>query len=475
HTDGYYECELSRNWWGSRPFYQDMLISPAVTGTSSVWIKTSAADALVEFYTVSHDAGSKKFELSRIDVALPEFIQGEWTLVEIPAVESQRIGIMVNKAGVDDFYAESADVQAYKELALTQSKLLSGWQVAGDAEGRFDVTYSLTLENRSEIALNPGDEGYTLSHYLYQSYDTPYIEESVGEYPLTESLAPGEKKTIEVTVTLTVPQVAFSSYDLYVKEGVTGSQTRPSTLTYVPYKPEFGLESAESGKLYTTCLKGYKAAYVPLVHFGLVESDEMRSKTVRVKNTAPKAPMTLLSASAAGGFDVAFEGPVTLQPGETADVAVYFNGEAKGVTTGELIFITEELGEQLCYLSAAVDDPDVWHEGFENQRLPAGFFAENSYYYFKKLGAPYEREGHEYTLSFENGTGRISTGMMHVEDGQALVVLGTSYAYGSGPELKISYSADRNNWIEALNTSSSENHVANIISKDETTDGNYVM
>lgn len=475
YSGGYYECELSKNWFGSMPYYLDILITPPVTGTSSVWVKANGSDAMFEIYAVGDKTGTNTYEVTKMEISLPELVKGEWVKVEIPAVESQRLGILAHQAGIDEFKAESADVQAYMELALTESKLISDWKVAGDAEGRFDVTYSLTMENLSDVTLNPGDDGYCLSHYIYQSASTPYIEDSVGEYPIGEPLAPGEKKTMEITVTLAVPQVPFTAYDLYVCEGITGSRTCPSALTYVPYIPEFGMESVESGKLYTSCLKTYNAPYVPLLHFGSVYTPEMRKKTVKVKNIAPKAPMTLLSAKADGDFEAVFDGPVTIASGEAAEVQVIFKGEAMGVTTGELKFVTEELGEQLCYLSAAVDNPEVWHEGFENQKLPAGFFAENTYFYFKKLGAPYEREGHEYTLSFENGTGRISTGLMHVDDGQSLVVIGNSYAYGSGPELRISYSADRNEWFEILNTSSQSNPATNVFSKDETTDGNYTM
>ncbi len=449
-TGGCLEGTQSPTGWSE---YNDLLITPPITGNSSIYIKLKEEGGSVSFFSIGdrYSYDDQKFYCDKLSADIPALIVGEWVKVDLPVQDNARVGIRLDKVYADDFYAESCDVTAYQNLVIESAKLLSSYQVAGDAENRFEVNYEITLNNKGDLTYTPGDENYTFSHYIYKNSSEMFIEGSVADTEIPEELAPGETKKMNVTVTVTVTDEPFAAYDFKVKENVTGNETRISTLTYTPYVPEIKLFNPESEAEYITTGNRWSGPYIPHLTFGAVYDDAMRQTTVAVKNVAPKAPVTITGIYATDNFTIeGFTAPVTIEAGESAEVTLKFDTDVPGVYMGELTVSTEELPEMKAYLSAAVPDNEKWHEGFEEGTVPAGFLASGEWM-FEDMPADYSSENHTKTLFAEYSTANIVTPLLTVAEGESLLIAGYAHRY-QDMSLTVSYSPDRMNWTQVYST-----------------------
>ena len=471
-SNGCLEGVQPTSYWST---YNDVLITPPVTGESSVYIKATDETGSVKFFSIGTKSTyqDNNWNVTDMNVTVPALTVGEWVKVDIPAVDNARIGIRLDHACMDDFTAASADVTAYEELKIKDAKLTSDYNVAGNPDNTFDVTYTLTLQNNGELTYNPGDEGYTLSHYIYISGDTKFIENSVCDIDIPEAIAPGETKEMVINATFTVTSEAFKANNFKVFENKTNSSYLVGTLTYTPYVPEIQLFNPATDTKLANVNTAWNAPYTPGLNFGCIFKEDMRVINTTIKNIAPKAPVTITEISVPENFEVEFNGPVTLAAGESAPVTVRFTGTAPAIYRGELLVKSEELDDMKAYLSAAIADENVWHEGFEESKIPAGYLTTDTWM-FKEMPEAYAAEGHNVTLSSDYSSYSLITPKLKVEEGEKLIISGYEYEYGPA-ELRVAYSADRNEWTEVYERQASTTPVYNRFITDKSAAGKAMM
>ena len=96
----------------------DLLVTPAVTGTSSIYVKKTKDPGAVEFYTVTK-SGNSFTKGSKITLeTTPELSTEDFVKVEIPAREGAYIGIYGSNVIFDDFEAAEADIASVPSRLL---------------------------------------------------------------------------------------------------------------------------------------------------------------------------------------------------------------------------------------------------------------------------------------------------------------------------------------------------------------------
>ena len=106
--------------WYSKTAY-DLLVTPALSGDVSMYLKLTTASGSVKFYTCTRNTdGSFKKGDEYTVTDMPTLSTEEWTKVTIPAVaEGTYLGIRLDNASIDEFAAASISYGGRKACSIT--------------------------------------------------------------------------------------------------------------------------------------------------------------------------------------------------------------------------------------------------------------------------------------------------------------------------------------------------------------------
>lgn len=221
----------------------DLLVTPKVSGTVSIMVKSAAEPyneeddwfgegpqvASLKFYAVAD--GERGEEITPAEA--PELTTDGFVKYVLNDVADQQIGLRGEYVYIDNFEAE-----AIGEVVLSRGLKVAGGQLADDndvtvddsqfwnvktyvmsnAEGDYTLSYDVELTNSGEVALNPGDEGYTITIINQESGDV--IAEQL---PINVSIEPGQTKTANVKMQLNSNTTGTDFY-LLIRENVTSTE-----------------------------------------------------------------------------------------------------------------------------------------------------------------------------------------------------------------------------------------------------------
>ena len=221
----------------------DLLVTPKVSGTVSIMVKSAAEPyneeddwfgegpqvASLKFYAVAD--GERGEELTPAEA--PELSTDGYVKYVLNDVADLQIGLRGEYVYIDDFEAETLG-----EVVLTRSLKIAGGELADDndvtvddsqfwnvktyvmsnAEGDYTLSYDVELTNSGEVALNPGDEGYTLTILNQESGEVV-----AEQLPINVSIEPGETKTANVKMQLNSNTTGTDFY-LLIRENVTSTE-----------------------------------------------------------------------------------------------------------------------------------------------------------------------------------------------------------------------------------------------------------
>lgn len=208
----------------------DLLVTPKVSGTVSIMVKSAAQGSdvpSIKFFKVEN--GAKGEEI--VPAEAPEIVADAFVKVTLTNQEAVCIGIRGENIYVDDFEATSAEVVLAKAMTVTGAAAAAdmktwldtstGWfpttYFSCDAEGNYKLSYDITLKNTGDVTLNPGDEGYTLT-LINQETAEVYAE----ALPVEVVLEPGEEKTVNVKVDLNTATTGEDWY-MQIRENLTNT------------------------------------------------------------------------------------------------------------------------------------------------------------------------------------------------------------------------------------------------------------
>ena len=445
----------------------DMLVTPPITGDASIYVKKNKSSGTITFYTCSYNASTKKYSKgSKYDVTVPELSETEWTKVDIPEVAADtRIGICGDDVSIDEFAAASAVIELRKELNVSLVKLMSGATADADADGNITLKMNVKVKNNGDIALNPGDENYSLS--IVRKNTGSAADTEVYTQPIAVALQPGETSDfIELNAVIPVTESARSRFD--VRENITGSSSYGGWVDIYAYKPDFSVTTTSFDVISNGTLQD----------FGISQSSV--DKEYNIRNTKGAAPLTINSITVPEGFtysikdeDVAetLTTPFVVRAHEKLLLTVTMDASVLGSRSGDIV-VTPADGQGTAItlpVSGTIVDPSKLYVTFADGKFPAGTYVE----------------GNSWTVDkYTNGDGNYSavnssvTPMtkfvlpkIHLGEGESLTF--TAAKRSDNSKLNVYYSADRVNWTLAQAISADASADADKFATDKYSGSSY--
>ena len=445
----------------------DMLVTPPITGDASIYVKKNKSSGTITFYTCSYNASTKKYVRgAKYDVTVPELSETEWTKVDIPGVAADtRIGICGDDVSIDEFAAASAVIELRKELNVSLVKLMSGATADADADGNITLKMNVKVKNNGDIALNPGDENYSLS--IIRKNTGSAADTEVYTQPIAVALQPGETSDfIELNAVIPVTESARSRFD--VRENITGSSSYGGWVDIYAYKPDFSVTTTSFDVISNGTLQD----------FGISQSSV--DKEYNIRNTKGAAPLTINSITVPEGFtysikdeDVAetLTTPFVVRAHEKLLLTVTMDASVLGSRSGDIV-VTPADGQGTAItlpVSGTIVDPSKLYVTFADGKFPAGTYVE----------------GNSWTVDkYTNGDGNYSavnssvTPMtkfvlpkIHLGEGETLTF--TAAKRSDNSKLNVYYSADRVNWTLAQAISADASADADKFATDKYSGSSY--
>ena len=409
----------------------DLLVTPQITGTSSIWVKKSSSSGAVKFYKVTK-SGTTYTKGDEISVIIDgELSTSSFVKVSLPAVEGEYIGIYGSDVYLDDFEAASAEVELVKALKVTNQSAVGSTDVYCNAERKYTVTIMATIQNIGDLDINVGDENYSLS----------VIDKTTGNVlsttPVNEALAVGG--TADVTVAAEVDYATYSGYRAFqVRENITSttykSQTYFDPKDYVP-------------KLDVRDGKSYIVSSNTKQDFGYVYGTATKSFTI--KNTGA-APMEITAIEVPAGYSINLKSfPVNVASQESETLEVTFDASTPGAYSGDLTLKITSLDDFLLPLSGTMLDPKKYFLNFEDRKMPAGALYDNHW-----SVTTYTNGNNNYAQSGYVDPYKLITPRLKVSADETMTFEVAKRSTSS--KMTVYYSNDRENWTEARAIANSE-------------------
>lgn len=433
--------------WSTTGSTTDLLVTPQVTGASSIYVKKFKANGTVKFYTVTK-SGTSYTRGSQISVTLPTLSEDEYVKVDIPEQTGAYIGIYGSNVYVDDFEAASVDITLTKALTISKVTLTSGTSADCDENGQFAVAMDVTVTNSGDADLNPGDENYSVSIVNY-SKDKAVVATQAIEVPL----AVGASTVVSVAGMADYDaDKARCRYD--AMENLTSTTSYGAWVEAVPYAPALRLVDAKMNAL----TSGDAASQA----FGMVS--ETVTKTFTIKNTGA-APMDITAITLPDGFVSDLEAPLTVSAHGEQVWNLSFNATEPGIYSGDVVLSIKGLADFKMPVSGTILDPTKFFANFEDGKMPAGVLNEGGtswrLVYDNRASNLYYLESTSYDPSY-----KFILPLLNVKEGEKMTLDVARKSANSF--VRVYYSDNRKDWTLAKGI------VANDMPSDKTSDYPYI-
>ena len=457
---------LYDSWSESSQTMTDMIVTPAITGDASIYVKQSAAEGSVSFYTCTVASNGTVTKGDKYEVTVPALSTDAWTKVELPNVAAgTRLGICGDQVLLDEFSAASADVVLKRGMSILSSPtMISSGDLCADADGNVQVQFKAKIKNSGEVPLAVGDEGYTVS--LYDNSDGVAVGEPV---PVSFPLAVGESQYLEGTVTMAVTE--NYRHGFHLKENISGVTTYLGWIEVFPHAPVFTLEDNLS----------HDVENGSTVDFQVMQAST--SKVLVISNAKGGAPLTINSVSVPEGFSYKISatenGEAATFPYEVAALGkayltVTMDASVVGMRSGNIV-ITPADGQGEVYTLAVtgeIVDPSKVYINFNDQKFPAGTYIELSsgQKQWKVSNFYYGENGYAAT-SDEVELSKFVLPKIRLAEGEHMTF--DANKRNATSKLNVYYSADRKNWTQVKNITIDNSDDANCFAMGTYPSGYY--
>lgn len=431
----------------------DILVTPAVSGNVSLYVKLEKMGGSIKFYTCTKQ-GNSFTKGAEYSVTLPELSEEAWTQVSIPDVPAGTyLGIRGEDVGIDNFAAENATIVYKRELTIESAELVTetvaGGGIDAGEDGNASFTYRVTLTNTGEVDLKPGDEGYSISIVHSDAPETPLSTKEL-DFPLAVGAT---SQPVDISVTIPVEEEIYDHWD--VKENISGTTEYVTWLTLYPYKSDFFVSEGDHADIFEPGTE---------LQFGL--SQQPVTKTFRLRNNGG-AEATVTAVTAPEGFtykvrnaeNVEQQLPLVVPAHSGTDfyLDVTMTADAPGAKSGDLVIKVEGYEDFEFPVSGQIVDPSKLYVNFEDNKFPVGTYVEGSSWSISDFPAEAGLESNRYCA--ENGLSsdemdKLILPKVHVASGETMVFSAARRSNSS--VVKVYYSSDRSDWhlVRSLSTDS---------------------
>ena len=190
--------------------------------------------------------------------------------------------------------------------------------------------------------------------------------------------------------------------------------------------------------------EGRSVANKTIADFGKATADS--TQTYYVKNVGTGTLTAMLSTAVGTDFTVT-PATVELAAGEQLAVSITMQAQPWGEKLDTMLVVSEGLDTFRLVLTGVSRDPDLLFVDFQDQQLPRGWEAGGKWMVsWESFGSEnYWAEVVDYT----NALSPLTTAKVRVAEGDVLTLDAKAYE-SYVPQLSVSYSADRNEWTQAV-------------------------
>ena len=413
----------------------DLLVTPLVKGKVSIQVKryldNSSFTPLIEFYKVTRENGVLKrgeklttndFTMATVADGFQEITTtvGDWTM----------IGLRCHAVFIDDFAADNADIVYEKKMAIKNWTSNNPETVVADDNGNFNVSYTVTVENNGEAPLTPGTEGYEL---IMKTNDNRVV----ATLPIDQTLAVGAtSEPISFIANLNISDYPDRlRYNIY------------NGLNADDWKYGDWIEPISNSPMLVITRSGLSTSLAAgsTINFGPTRTDVVYPMVIKNKGAQD---LNITEIVLPEGFTSDAELPITLSTDAFKLVNITMSANAVGEKSGNMVF-KGNVNDQTYQLAGKVVAEDKWFANFEDNKIPNDLIADGSNW---RVSVNVTEQANEVNKYFaENNkveATRMVTPKMVVAEGEALT-FDAARCSGETAELKVYYSADRNEWTLA--------------------------
>lgn len=446
------EQKAGDSWSDNGPVW-DLLVTPVVSGKIYLKVKGSSySGGYVELYKVNANGTAKDGSTLKKIAQNTDFTNSDYSEIEVDLAElglnGQRVGIRASKVYLDDFRAESAEIELEKSIKIVTAEpsATSGviyWDQQPD--GKVSVKYTVTVQNNGEAYLTQGDPNYSIS-LVYGSND-----EVLATVPVPCNLAKGDtSEPFDVVALVENPKSIWTSTYKYIPinlmENLQGSKVTRANSNYKPWEAKFVFRKANSSQT---------SVYTDPVAMGMVTAATTMNYEIFNNGIAP---LTIKRISLPQGFTMNLDGSeFVLGKEETKPFDITFPATEAGKFAGNLVIEYSENGGEVktftLPVSATMIAEGTWFADFNsdnNFAYPAGTVAEGGV----QQGYKYVNGGYNYWLKsytnseYAEGNNKFITPKLHAaaDDVMSFDVASDDSSKEDTHFLKVYLSKDRMNW-----------------------------
>ena len=428
---------------------KDLLVTPAITGTSSIWVKKGrSGSGSIDFYIVTEEDGKLKAG-SRISVTVPTLNASNYVQVNIPQqADGSRIGICGSNVYVDNFSAASAEIEMKTEIRISSVKSAMPKNYDADENGKFNVAFKVNVRNTGNVDIAKDTENFSIS--LINATLNDSVMATVN---IPQDLAAGElSDSIDISAQMDVK--TFPGEYLYkVRENLGGSSIDALKFQIIPHTPSIGLYTADGKKEY---------ADDATLYYGM--NKKAATGTFILKNDGG-ASLDISAITAPEGYVINKIDAFSIAPHDTAKVIITMTADAIGKKDGELI-IKSNAGDKKYSVKGEIVDPAIFFVDFENG-MPGNMYNIGGW---SIDSAPKDigmigNENAAYAYYSSGDAKRIVTPLLEVKEDEVLRFIAARKDKTTA-SLDILYSADRMNWTLAHTVSTSAENDADKLSDE---------
>lgn len=413
--------------YATRTVY-DLLVTPKLTGKATIQAKlrNDYSTAGVKFYKVTYENG-KWVRGNEITPSVnPSLNTSAFQTIELDGLNDEYVGIRVSEAYIDDFTAESANIEDRKALNILNVTPNMTSPYNCDENENYKLSYSVNVSNSGTVDLTPGN--YGISIVTINGTDTTAIATVNGE----KTLKPGDSDDLDIDATINYKDYSSSEgYYFYIKENVSNSVSRGPKVTLVSHNPTCDILE-----------NSYPYAHIDSLDFDYTQTEAQQR--IQIKNNGGST-LKFNSIDLPQGFSI--DKLDSVAAGETATPYITLSDSiTPGKKEGYITFHTNA-GDSTIYVSGTTVSKSVWFTGFGSSysdsgipvNMTAGSWKSS---YFNVKGNAY-RANAAYTRS------KLITPKLHfASEGKLTYQVGRDS--GDGAELVLYYAADKNSgqWIK---------------------------
>lgn len=379
HTNGCISVKQYGNYYSSyynNYSYNDYLITPAVSGEVSIWVRKTAGgtDPCLSFHKIT-DLSNIPSQVPFLDGTATNLVKNQdvsdWTKVTVSNVPAGTyIAVRAHDLDLDDFSASSADVQYRASILANVTNTTGTTSLEANENNKVTIKFKVELENNGDIDYPASPTGFRIDLKNSQ------MDKIVGTDYITDAIPFGVTVSKDFNMEFPAelaPDTKSNSFRVIISNADAGSvEASLAYFTIIPYEPAATFMFAEDNSKNQNNYTSVNITEAITVGAGPAGT----SRTLYLWNSGI-APMKVTATTVSGDFSCN-AGAFNLARDEKKAVVVALKGAA-GKKTGTLTFKIEGIGDVTYDLSGLVTKSGDYSEDFEGDAMPAGFIAGKSW------------------------------------------------------------------------------------------------